>query len=508
MFNVLIADDEYFIRQRIKKIIDWEALDMTCIGEAETGEETIRLLDQNDIDILLLDINMPSMSGLQVAEHVYTHQYKTKIIILTGFNRFDYAQTALKLKVEDYLVKPINKADLNKTLESCKIRILEQNKADLDLHNYQRYLQKNNLYKVIEGSMTFAALADNLPEISRYSCTAFVSIYLPTHHHAYLEQITHRLSTVFDGALSQDYDIISFQESESITMLQVLSAESIMRDNLIQLFRQVFDQLHLKTIPYYAGFSHILDIAANWPDTYQATFMALNMRYFKPVERIILADATTIPPTSSGSVSIRNQLTVYLNAKDIKAIQELLDNLFFNIQQAQSYDYLQIAITEIFITLKISYPHQFNLIETTIQDLILDNYTLTDIKESMLLYIQQCLETIVHDKPSNTVLVNKVIDYINKNYAASDLSVAEISAHFDFTPTYLGTTFKKITQHSLLQYLTNVRMDKAKDLLANTDYSITEISELVGYSDVFYFSKKFKAIHGCSPKEYAKRNRS
>ncbi len=109
-----------------------------------------------------------------------------------------------------------------------------------------------------------------------------------------------------------------------------------------------------------------------------------------------------------------------------------------------------------------------------------------------MLYISQCLETVVHDKPSNTVLVNKVIDYINKNYTANDLSVAEISAYFDFTPTYLGTTFKKITQQSLLQYITNIRMDKAKDLLTHTDASITEISECVGYSDVFYFSKNSK----------------
>ncbi len=508
MFNVLIADDEYFIRQRIKKIIDWESLDMICIGEAETGEETIRFLDQNDIDILLLDINMPSMSGLQVAEHVYTHNYTTKIIILTGFNRFDYAQTALKLRVEDYLVKPINKADLNKTLENCKARILTQRKADLDLHNYQRYIQKNTLYKVIDATMAFSSLAELMPAITRYAYTAFVSLYLPTHHNSHVEQIAQQLSALFKAEHYTDYDIVSFQESESITIFQLLMAKPIERNTLVHLFSTVLNQYLSHTIHYFAAFSHILPIQDVWADAYQATFTALNTRYFKPKDKIILADNASHTITTSGSVSIRNQLTVYLNAKDVAAIEQLLDNLFFNIQQAESYDYLLIAVTEIFITLKISYPHQFNLIETTIQDLILDSYALTDIKETMMLYISQCLETVVHDKPSNTVLVNKVIDYINKNYTANDLSVAEISAYFDFTPTYLGTTFKKITQQSLLQYITNIRMDKAKDLLTHTDTSITEISECVGYSDVFYFSKKFKAIHGCSPKEYAKRNRS
>lgn len=115
-WNVMIADDEYFIRQRIKKIIPWDELALNFIGEAENGQEVLSLLAKGKTDIILLDIKMPRLTGIDIAGYIQQTYPQTKMIILTGYNDFEYARTALRCGVIDYLLKPVNNEYLIKTL--------------------------------------------------------------------------------------------------------------------------------------------------------------------------------------------------------------------------------------------------------------------------------------------------------------------------------------------------------------------------------------------------------
>ncbi len=110
--NIIIADDEYFIRQRIIKIIPQEELDIHFIGEAENGIEVLELLRQHPVDLILLDIKMPRMNGIEVAESVYRNYPSTKIILLSGYNDFEYARSAMRFGVMDYLLKPVDASTL------------------------------------------------------------------------------------------------------------------------------------------------------------------------------------------------------------------------------------------------------------------------------------------------------------------------------------------------------------------------------------------------------------
>lgn len=115
--NVVIADDEYFIRQRLIKIIDWKGLNFNFIGEAQDGLEVLSLIAEHKVDLILLDIKMPYMTGIEVAKYIYDHSPMTKIIILSGYNDFEYARSTIKYGVLEYLLKPVSSELLQQTLQ-------------------------------------------------------------------------------------------------------------------------------------------------------------------------------------------------------------------------------------------------------------------------------------------------------------------------------------------------------------------------------------------------------
>ncbi len=137
--NILIADDEYFIRKRIIKIIDWEGLNLRLITEAENGKDAIKTLRENRIDIALLDIKMPILSGLDVAKFISNKSLKTQIIILSGYPDFEYARRAIDYNVMQYLVKPID----TQTLNECLKKAIKQIEKNTNIENTNELLKKD-----------------------------------------------------------------------------------------------------------------------------------------------------------------------------------------------------------------------------------------------------------------------------------------------------------------------------------------------------------------------------
>ena len=117
--KLLIADDEYFIRQRIKKIIPWEKLNLTFAGEAENGQQVIDHLEKEPVDLLLLDIKMPQMNGIETARYIKEHFPSVHMLILSGYNDFEYARTAIRYGVKEYLLKPVAAEELERALSEC-----------------------------------------------------------------------------------------------------------------------------------------------------------------------------------------------------------------------------------------------------------------------------------------------------------------------------------------------------------------------------------------------------
>ncbi|GMQ64711.1 response regulator transcription factor [Vallitalea maricola] len=503
MLTVLIADDEYFIRQRLIKIIDWERLELEFIGEAENGNEVIEKIDSNQVDILMLDIKMPIKSGIEVAEHIMTNNIKTKIIILTGYNDFDYAQKAVKFKVEDYLLKPINKDTLNEALLSCKntiLKSLEKQKKIYDYNNYQKHIY---LYNTILDFNNIHSLYKEYPDFKNYHSLLFIGVFYPNDHDNYIASFISYLAKCFNELNKETIFAQSYKESESISIIQLITkSKTAIKVNYIK--EMVIDYI-TKDNYVFIAIGDFISIKENWTKNYKLVWNLLYQRYFID-DNIILSKKLSSPNKNKyKTITIRKNLLLCLNSKNYSDLKKLINDIFINIRKNASKDYLILSLTEIFVTLQIHFPDQINSksINSFVQELISENYSLQYLQDTVNTYSNQCMDYVNHEKPSNTSLVNRVIKYIQKNYTDPFLSVAEISDFFELTPTYLGSIFKKIAGQSILQYITELRMEQAKKLLNTNKYNVTEISQMVGYSDVFYFSKKFKKIHGCSPKHYS-----
>jgi two-component system, response regulator YesN len=198
-WKVLIADDEYIIREGIRSSIDWEEFGMEVIGEAEDGEEAVELAIKHQIDIILIDLNMPIMNGLAAMEHLRDKLPHCKMVVISGYDEFRYAQEAIRLQVEDYLLKPVNQGKLKKLLLELKQQLDDEVQQKSFLKQAENQIKKNHLQLKerffqdwIAGQLTSNEIKDQLQflDLSVNKPVQYLVIRLPDYHNnkTYLQE--------------------------------------------------------------------------------------------------------------------------------------------------------------------------------------------------------------------------------------------------------------------------------------------------------------------------------
>lgn len=496
--NVLIVDDEYFIRQRLKKVIPWKELNLNFIGEAENGQEALELAKTRSVDIILLDIKMPKISGIELAEYIYHNYPNIKIIILSGYNDFEYARSAIKYDVTDYLLKPIDRKSLIESLTSCIHKINAQRKVEFKLMQLKEMEQNQILYQYLNGHASYTDIQKNYRDIATYPFAMIVSGFI-------YEEIANAIIELVTRLSAFGIKCHTFKEAEfSYTILLLFhnqpGAASICA--LLNSFAQENNSY------VFLVHSPVLELTSSLEKYYKGVQYELNARYFHMESCVLAMPERLAPPLfSDGTSKIRQSLVRILNSNDPKQFHDFMDEIFDEIAERRQINYLTLILTEIFLTYHLHYEEdiQFhhNIMEFT--NMILEEeYQLTNLEDTIISYGLQCMKNYT-GSPSDITLARKVTSYIKDNYKNPDLSVAEIANYFQFNSSYLGSVFKKIEGCSILQYLTNIRLDAAKEML-RTGAKIVDAANENGYSDVFYFSKRFKKKFGYSPKDYQLRS--
>lgn len=211
------------------------------------------------------------------------------------------------------------------------------------------------------------------------------------------------------------------------------------------------------------------------------------------------------PGFSEELLKMRKHFITVLHAQNRKDLLEYLETLFLSISQKKNSEYLSLVIHEIFVVYHVYFHIPENLAQpvTEFSASILDTeHSLENLKNEVLFYGLQCIQKM-EAVPSDIALCRRVMEYIGNHYTDASLSVSQVAANFQLHPSYLGSVFKKVQHTSVLQYISDIRISAAQKLLKEGTMKISEVAETSGYSDVYYFSKKFKKACGCSPKEYA-----
>lgn len=493
--TLLIADDEYFIRQKIKKIIPYEELGLTLVGECENGQEAVDLLSAQKIDIILLDIRMPRLSGLEVAQYVFTHELETRIIILSGFNDFEYARTTFRYGVFDYLLKPVETEALTQALRSCIEKMLEEKEKQQQLDKFYHYRKCRDLSDVLRGSMDLSALKATYTEFKNAQYALFLAFYTVMECEACAREMVFLYR-------DQDIDCEYFMETEHIFYIQFF-LEDPTPEPLCQYLCKKY--VRDTKISCYFLFSRLFDLEESWLRYQKETLASLGYRYFTVRADLAAESFEDSAELRMPEISdIRQNLNLLLNTVDTDGYINYTNQLFRLIESNKSYACLNLIVTELLLTFSIRFPDTaFSgyRLHDYIRSLLEEEHELNELKETLVTFGLKLMNTSA-SIPSDLKLCKKITGYIQEHYAEPDLTVTGLAELFHLNLSYMGSIFKKVNDLSILQYLTQVRMEESRKLLKSQQYKVGEVAEMVGFTDVFYYSKRFKKMYGYSPKEF------
>lgn len=497
MINVLIVDDEFFIRKRLRKIIPWEKLNLVCIGEAENGEQVLEYLNNYPIDIVLLDIKLPKLTGTEVAQYIREHYPNIHTIILSGYDDFEYAQAAIRAGVKEYLLKPIQEKELIDALDICINSLQKKRDTKNEIDKLKKYECVRTIVQVREEYLSLENLYDKYPVFRKYEYSIYCGLYFELSPVNLMKELGEKIEKI--GIYN-----VYFQESEYICILQLFLQN---KTDIQKLY--VLMEKYAKELEHYLFFyvDDVFRLEERWFDYYKRTLYSVSQRYFYDYHLLTKPNENKkidYMQEKESLLNIRKNIISFLNSKKLSLLEKYIDELFRQILEKKDSNYLHLVMTEIFTIYHIYFqvPEQLNqTIPEWVETMLVSEYMLDMLKNEVMFYGKQCLEKL-DSVPSDIALYNKINEYIKENYMKVDLSVSEIAEKFGMTVSYLGSVYKKINNESISQYISNVRIEQAKRLLRETDLKIGEIAEKVGYGDVYYFSKKFKKSCGCSPKSY------
>ena len=527
MLKVLIADDEELVRQLIKRLVDWQSLDLEIVAEAENGYQAYELLVEYVPDIAIVDIRMPGFDGLTLIRKTQELNLNIHFMLISGYKQFEYAHEALTLGVQDYILKPIRREELTQNLIQIRDSIVAANEiqetharlcsaAEFSCSKLRSHFFKDIvLYQADSSNFTISQV--NQEYGFRFSEGAFQFLlckenggYRRTNAVIYDKS---RLSEVFKDALAAlCYDMECYYFNHRLCYLLNYSPECAMavRTAIKEIFQSIPGALSLQpgqtfTLAFGISVTQISVLG----QALSSAQSSLDSRFFLGGGQLLL------PVTTGPSVTLAD----LISKSDERKFSELFDlgdreNIKKWILTVLSRAFAHRDAPSLTVALSCRLVDMFfnNANKSCRQNDRIDN-SKTDIYESLACAdsrsdLAAILSSMVDDwyeinQATGNVYVRFAKEYIKENYQ-NDIRLSEIAQAESINPTYLSRIFSEETGETFSDYLIRYRIQLAKELLHNISINVSEVAEQVGYNDVKHFSSSFKKIVGISPKDYRK----
>lgn len=519
--KVLIVDDEYFIGKLIYKLIAWEDKNLECVSILDNGEDAIDYIKKNTPDIVITDIRMPGVSGLDLIRETRDTSNKIQYIIISGYREFEYAREAMKYGIDHYVLKPINKDDLSEALDDV-IKILGEieNKEARE----KRLIETvENSKKIIKSSILKDMIENNdydnsifLNKDSRLFRAINIKLDYENIDQVYKRQDSITVSKVVDivnkilevnvGEVigcNKEFMNIFFLFNYSIE--DAKSIGSILNTTLSKINEYLIGfERYRATIGVGNEKSELNDIKISINEARYTIEKRLSIG----INRVIYFEDLNRVNLSNEYVDIMNEyndeLKRSMESFDIEKIKYILSEIFRKISDGQNEDMVYQIYDRIYGLFKDYSDEKIEEEYRDILSLINSCCNLSDCKKVILKYVLDCLEYI-KSKSEGQVLkpIRTMISYIKDNYREK-ITIEDMAEIVDLNPIYLGSLFKKEIGLNFSSYLIKVRIDAAKSLLIETNYTIAAIGSEVGYKDTRYFSQLFEKTVGIKPALYRK----
>lgn len=550
MYKLILVDDEEEVRKGIVQKIDWKKCGFEIAGEAENGREALEIVEKVVPDVILADIKMPFMDGLELSEVLRERFPSTKIVIITGFDEFEYAQKAVRLNVIEYVLKPISSEELTNILVKIKVKIDEEiaQKRNIQIlkEHYRRslpILREKFLASLITGKLNKKEICEktNYYGLNLNGDEFVVSIISIDNGVASTNRIRNYSQVGSNFESDEDFDNIpegkellnfsllrickdivnkhnlgmAFLYNDHIVIISVHDEgdrEPVVRKSLsvLEEIRQGAQKFLGITVT--AGIGMVCRDIVQIKHSYESALTALDYRLVLGGNRIICIE--DLEPQCSQKIVFdeikERTLISCIKVGTAEDIKETVETMFKEVTDAKTsfkdYQiYLMEMLTAILKAAKGLNTDTDHILGTNC-NLFIEMYKLKAINEVKNWFIEICLKirSYISNHRHNTckLLVKKAIDYVHNHYHESDITIDKICRYLYISPTYFSSIFKKEMKMTFINYLTHIRMEAAKELLRTTDLKSFEIAAKVGYSEPNYFSYCFKKNFGISPTQY------
>lgn len=518
MIKIMIVDDMPIFREYLTNCIDWGAYGFELCCEAKNGKDALEKFEVFYPDIVLTDITMPHIDGLELAERLLKSYPDTSVVLITGHSEFEYARKALKIGVYDYLVKPFEKEELVLTLLKLQDNInklleMEKEKDRIKIERREMALRKLIYFDRTAHVPDLIHILEKEDVIFDTELFLVATIRIARYDHLNkVEEVfkwENTILNILDSMIAIDGKAEIFRDFEGniVTILNFQTKEEMLNykeyefEDLTKIVKE-----HLN-FDIKVGLSDYCFNIKSIQDAYYQTIQALSNQYTNSNKKIF--DYKKIGDVGSSTFyswdvieSINANLEILHYGNIEKVISRELNSVENNVK-VELKEMMYMSLLGLLLSFIMEVGRSIDDIlgsKFDPYDLLKKNKSPEDKKD----FILECYKVVInyqleHMDTESYLMAEGAKRYIGENYNDPNLSIDDISRHLLLNQTYLRRMFKSEVNMTINEFVTKTRMENARELVVANQYKITDIAEMVGYSDPGYFSKCFKKYYGISP---------
>lgn len=539
MYRVLLVDDEILVRDAIRKRIDWEGLGYELAGDCQNGKEAIEFVKEHPVDVVLTDICMPYVDGMELSHFLHDNYPEILIVIFSGFGEFEYAKKAIQYNVSEYLLKPVTAVELSEVLSNMRKKLESARKEEQKIRRLTKVskeYQKNEqmirsqaISSLVTCSKDMGECIRNLESMGIFLDAtdyrvAVLSIDLYSElHEQNLEQRQESALMAFvvyniSDEIVSNYDAgIAYQESNNKTGILFKTnrpreffgtVKKICGEIQEKVYETMKLEISIAVGPYVKKTDEL-------HFSYDRANEALSYRYLLGGNLLLDLESDA---KFENDISLYIELTQLSEAvrknqkREVERILKIIHDKIMEsrVNKSRACLYMQQVIRTLSELVEKVHPDPRRIQEERNQLLgkISEKKTFEKAFDVVECYANGACDYLkMENSSSGKRQAMEAVEYIKENYADPDLNLNGICAHLGISTSHFSSIFKEETGETFMEFLIRIRMEKAKELLEHTSLKNYEIAERVGFADPHYFGISFKKMTGKTPTEYAKGKR-
>jgi YesN/AraC family two-component response regulator len=533
LLRIFLAEDESIIRETLRDTVPWEQYGYIFSGEAGDGEMALPLIRQAKPDVLITDIRMPFMDGLALSELVSREFPEMKIVIISGYDDFEYARKAISIGVDRYLLKPITKKALLDVLAELKEKI-EGERASRsylsqfhrEAEEYEQYTRRVFFERIVAGQLSVQEIYASAAKLDidlRAQCytIAFFSV-LPEPSgsaEAYSEPKARLRDALLEHFLKYpEYVLLRWNLTTYAVLLKGDTArmEELVR-RCVETVRSQY-ALYAPEQNWYVAAGRPTQRLSTLPACFEEVSRLWAYRHILPRQHVLTADTVSFLTGTSSDCQLDQLdagkvdpaiLNGVMQSASAQEVPSFTDEYIRSVEEALGskpfcqYLMLSARFTAARFAASLGIDQREAFAPLTCLEIVGRNVTAADLKGYLSAILLRMVE--LRDRSSTSQLrslLKQAVAYIDRHFAEESLSLNQVAREVNISANYLSAVFSQEMGATFTEYVTGKRMDLAKELLRTTDKRSGEVAAAVGYRDPHYFSFLFKKTQGCTPRDY------